>query len=109
MSAAYGSAGEQCTAISVVVPVSEATANALRERLVAALADLRAGPAPKTASRWALVTKDHRDKAADYLGLGVEEGARLVADGHQTSFAGHDEPVRTIPAGRTSPDSQPIF
>lgn len=44
MGAAYGSAGERCMAISVAVPVGAETAERLRERLVAALSDLKIGP-----------------------------------------------------------------
>ncbi|MEU5846370.1 CoA-acylating methylmalonate-semialdehyde dehydrogenase [Saccharopolyspora shandongensis] len=91
MGAAYGSAGERCMAISVVVPVGEETANALRERLVAALADLKVGPGTEDGVEMGpLVTKAHRDKVAGYLDVGTEEGAELVVDGRQTPFPGHE-------------------
>ena len=84
MGAAYGSAGERCMAISVAVPVGQATADALRERLVAALADLKIGPGvDPDVEMGPLVTGVHRDKVASYIGLGVEEGAELVVDGRQ--------------------------
>ncbi|MEV0053587.1 CoA-acylating methylmalonate-semialdehyde dehydrogenase [Saccharopolyspora shandongensis] len=91
MGAAYGSAGERCMAISVVAPVGEETANALRERLVAALADLKVGPGTEDGVEMGpLVTKAHRDKVAGYLDVGTEEGAELVVDGRQTPFPGHE-------------------
>ncbi|MBH0119254.1 CoA-acylating methylmalonate-semialdehyde dehydrogenase [Rhodococcus sp. CX] len=82
MGAAYGSAGERCMAISVAVPVGEDTANALRERLVAALADLKVGPGTQPdVEMGPLVTGVHRDKVASYIEIGIEEGAELVVDG----------------------------
>jgi malonate-semialdehyde dehydrogenase (acetylating)/methylmalonate-semialdehyde dehydrogenase len=77
MGAAYGSAGERCMAISVVVPVGDDTANALRERIVAALADLKVGPGTEDGVEMGpLITKAHRDKVADYLEVGSEERCR---------------------------------
>ncbi|RMB79677.1 CoA-acylating methylmalonate-semialdehyde dehydrogenase [Streptomyces shenzhenensis] len=91
MGAAYGSAGERCMAISVVVPVGEEIANALRERLVAALADLKIGPGTQDGVEMGpLVTKVHRDKVAGYLDVGTEEGAELVVDGRRVPFPGHE-------------------
>nr|WP_271213436.1 CoA-acylating methylmalonate-semialdehyde dehydrogenase [Rhodococcus wratislaviensis]GLK40543.1 methylmalonate-semialdehyde dehydrogenase (acylating) [Rhodococcus wratislaviensis] len=84
MGAAYGSAGERCMAISVAVPVGEETANALRERLVAALADLKVGPGTDPdVEMGPLVTGVHRDKVASYIDVGVKEGAELVVDGRE--------------------------
>ncbi|MFF2513805.1 CoA-acylating methylmalonate-semialdehyde dehydrogenase [Streptomyces sp. NPDC058086] len=91
MGAAYGSAGERCMAISVAVPVGEDTANALRERLVAALAELKVGPGTQDGVEMGpLVTKAHRDKVADYLEVGTDEGAELVVDGRRTPVPGHE-------------------
>lgn len=82
MGAAYGSAGERCMAISVAVPVGEETANALRERLIAALAELKVGPGTQPEVEMGpLVTDVHRDKVASYIDIGVQEGAELVVDG----------------------------
>ncbi|MBY8861395.1 CoA-acylating methylmalonate-semialdehyde dehydrogenase [Nocardia sp. CA2R105] len=85
MGAAYGSAGERCMAISVAVPVGAETAAALRERLVAALAELEVGPGTRDGVEMGpLVTGAHRDKVAAYVATGVEEGAELVVDGRET-------------------------
>ena len=82
MGAAYGSAGERCMAISVAVPVGEDTANALRERLVAALGELKVGPGTEPGVEMGpLVTGVHRDKVASYIDLGLEEGAEQDSRG----------------------------
>ncbi|MBY4575461.1 methylmalonate-semialdehyde dehydrogenase (CoA acylating) [Gordonia paraffinivorans] len=84
MGAAYGSAGERCMAISVAVPVGEDTANALRERLIAALAALKVGPGTEPEVEMGpLITGAHRDKVASYIELGIDEGAELVVDGRE--------------------------
>lgn len=94
MGAAYGSAGERCMAISVAVPVGEETANRLREKLVAELDKLTVGPGlvdgPDN-DMGPLITREHRDKVADYIQVGVDEGAELVVDGRQTTVDGADD------------------
>jgi len=91
MGAAYGSAGERCMAISVAVPVGEETANRLREKLVTELDKLTVGPGlvdgPDN-DMGPLITREHRDKVADYIQTGVDEGAELVVDGRQTTIEG---------------------
>jgi malonate-semialdehyde dehydrogenase (acetylating)/methylmalonate-semialdehyde dehydrogenase len=82
MGAAYGSAGERCMAISVAVPVTDAVADALIERLKPKIAALRIGPAtdPQT-EMGPLVTAQHLERVRSYIDAGVSEGATLVADG----------------------------
>jgi malonate-semialdehyde dehydrogenase (acetylating)/methylmalonate-semialdehyde dehydrogenase len=86
VSAAYGSAGERCMAISVLVAVGDVAAP-----LVAAVASrlqkLRIGPGTDPDSEMGpLVTRAHRDRVASYLEIGQREGATLVADGRETAF-----------------------
>lgn len=82
MGAAYGSAGERCMAISVVVPVGEETATTLRGRLVAALKDLKVGNGMDDGVEMGpLVTGEHRDKVAGYLDIAAAENAEVVVDG----------------------------
>ncbi|MCV7212817.1 CoA-acylating methylmalonate-semialdehyde dehydrogenase [Mycolicibacterium canariasense] len=89
MGAAYGSAGERCMAISVAVPVGDEVADALRERLVAALAELHVGDGSTDGvDMGPLVSGVHRDKVADYIQIGADEGAELVVDGRTTAPAG---------------------
>jgi malonate-semialdehyde dehydrogenase (acetylating)/methylmalonate-semialdehyde dehydrogenase len=91
MGAAYGSAGERCMAISVAVPVGEETANRLREKLVAELDKLTVGPGlvdgPDN-DMGPLITREHLEKVAGYIQVGVDEGAELVVDGRQITVDG---------------------
>ncbi|RYZ71003.1 MAG: CoA-acylating methylmalonate-semialdehyde dehydrogenase [Lysobacteraceae bacterium] len=89
--AAYGSAGERCMALPVVVPVGRETAEALREKLIAAIGELRIGVSTDPGAHFGpLVTAAHRAKVESYLQLGVDEGAELVLDGRGFSLPGHE-------------------
>jgi malonate-semialdehyde dehydrogenase (acetylating)/methylmalonate-semialdehyde dehydrogenase len=89
--AAYGSAGERCMALPVVVPVGARTAEALRERVVDELPRLKVGVSGDPAAQFGpVVTAAHRKRVADYIALGVEEGAELVVDGRDFSLQGHE-------------------
>jgi malonate-semialdehyde dehydrogenase (acetylating)/methylmalonate-semialdehyde dehydrogenase len=91
MGAAYGSAGERCMAISVAVPVGEATAGALLEKLAPRVRALQIGAGHDAADEMGpLVTREHRDKVASYVDLGVEEGAELVVDGRGLNLQGYE-------------------
>jgi malonate-semialdehyde dehydrogenase (acetylating)/methylmalonate-semialdehyde dehydrogenase len=81
VSAGYGSAGERCMAISVVVTVGDA-ADRLLPHITARIAKLRTGPGHDPDSEMGpLVTPEHRDKVIGYIEQGVSEGADLVVDG----------------------------
>ncbi len=81
VSAAYGSAGERCMAISVVVAVGS-VADPLVEAIASRLPALRVGPGTDpTAEMGPLITAEHRDKVASYLGAAPGEGASIVVDG----------------------------
>lgn len=82
MGAAFGSAGERCMALSVAVPVTDAVADALIERLLPKIRALRVGPASDAASEMGpLVSAEHLDRVQGYIDAGVKEGADLRADG----------------------------
>jgi len=92
MGAAYGSAGERCMAISVAVPVGEATANALMAKLEPKVRALRVGPGTDPdAEMGPLVTKQHLDKVRGYIDAGVAEGAKLVVDGRGLKLQGYEQ------------------
>jgi malonate-semialdehyde dehydrogenase (acetylating)/methylmalonate-semialdehyde dehydrogenase len=90
VSAGYGSAGERCMAISVVVAVGEVAdplVRAIQERLPA----LKIGDGMDPESEMGpLVTEQHREKVASYLESGPAQGATLVTDGREHERSGGD-------------------
>ena len=90
--AAFGSAGERCMALPVVVPVGRETAEALRERLVAAIGELRVGVSTDSQAQYGpVITAQHKSRIEHYIELGVKEGAELVIDGRGFKLPGHDQ------------------
>ena len=74
--AAFGSAGERCMALPVVVPVGERTADELRERLVSAIGALKVGVSSDPDAQYGpVVTAAHKKRVEDYIGMGSGEGA----------------------------------
>ena len=83
VSAAYGSAGERCMAISVVVAVGD-VADPLVEAIEQRLPKIKIGPGNEEGSEMGpLITKEHRDKVATYLDSGPDQGATLRVDGRE--------------------------
>ncbi len=81
VSAAYGSAGERCMAVSVVVAVG-AVADPLVDAITARLGKVRVGPGTDPDSEMGpLITREHRDRVAAHLDQAHEQGAVVVADG----------------------------
>jgi malonate-semialdehyde dehydrogenase (acetylating) / methylmalonate-semialdehyde dehydrogenase len=88
VSAGYGSAGERCMAISMLVGVGTA-ADKLVPLLKERIAKLKVGDGQDAASEMGpLVTKQHLDKVRGYVDAGVAEGATLVSDGRTLTVAG---------------------
>lgn len=79
--AAFGSAGERCMALPVIVPVGDDTADLLIERLIPRIKDLDIAPPMDDKDLGPLVSKPHYEKVMGYIDLGVEEGADLIVDG----------------------------
>jgi malonate-semialdehyde dehydrogenase (acetylating)/methylmalonate-semialdehyde dehydrogenase len=85
VSAAYGSAGERCMAVSVVVAVGDA-ADPLVGAINQRLPKVKVGPGTDPESEMGpLITREHRDRVASYIDRGAEQGAKVVADGRETS------------------------
>lgn len=90
--AGYGSAGERCMAISVAVPVGEATADALSAKLAERVKGLKVGPAMDPTSDYgALVTAESKARVENYIQVGVDQGATLLADGRGLTVPGFEE------------------
>jgi malonate-semialdehyde dehydrogenase (acetylating) / methylmalonate-semialdehyde dehydrogenase len=91
VSAAYGSAGERCMAISALVTVGD-VADRLLPRITDRMARLQVGPGDDPASEMGpLVTREHRDRVAGYVAAGDEEGAEVVVDGRGLEVAGAED------------------
>jgi malonate-semialdehyde dehydrogenase (acetylating)/methylmalonate-semialdehyde dehydrogenase len=89
VNAGYGSAGERCMAISVLVAVG-----GIADELVAKIAErtktLRIGDGTRGTDMGPLVTLAHRDKVASFIAAGAEAGASLVIDGRESPADGAD-------------------
>ena len=89
--AAYGSAGERCMALPVVVPVGEETAERLRGKLIAAIADLRVGiPTDPDAHYGPVVGAAHKARVENYIQMAIDEGSELVVDGRGLTLQGYE-------------------
>ena len=90
INAGFGSAGERCMAISVVVAV-EPVADELIKRIVDRMGKLVTGDGTKNSDMGPLVTKQHRDKVASYIEAGIQQGATAVVDGRNVQADGAKE------------------
>ena len=90
VSAGYGSAGERCMAISVVVAVGD-VADRLLPKIEERIVKLRTGPASDAESEMGpLITKEHQERVLSCIDSGVEEGASILADGRGLKVPGHE-------------------
>jgi len=87
INAGFGSAGERCMAISVVVAV-EPVADELIGKLTERMGKLRTGDGRRGCDMGPLVTKEHRDRVAGYIDIAAADGATVVVDGRNQDFDG---------------------
>lgn len=80
VNAGFGSAGERCMAISVIVAV-EPVADSLIEKVKERMATIKVGDGRRNCDMGPLVTKQHRDKVASYIEIAEKDGASVVVDG----------------------------
>ncbi|OLC66240.1 MAG: methylmalonate-semialdehyde dehydrogenase (acylating) [Betaproteobacteria bacterium 13_1_40CM_4_64_4] len=104
--AAYGSAGERCMAVSVVVAVGEA-GDPLRDLLAERARRVAVGPGDRAESEMGpVITCVARDRIVGLIDRGVAEGAALVVDGRKPGIAGHENGFFVGPTlfDRTTPE-----
>lgn len=90
--AAFGSAGERCMALPVVVPVGEKTADALRQKLVPAIEALRVGVSTDPDAHYGpVVNAAHKKRVEDWIQTCADEGGELVVDGRGFSLQGSEK------------------
>lgn len=87
VNAGFGSAGERCMAISVLVAV-EPIADVLIAKIKERMFSIKTGDGAEGADMGPLVTRVHRDKVASYIAAGEKEGATLVVDGRNVKVDG---------------------
>ena len=91
LGAAFGSSGERCMALSVVVAVGDNAANTLVEKLTQDMQPLRTGPYFDSSNDFGpLITKAHQDKVKGYIDSAERDGAKIVVDGRKVSVAGYE-------------------
>ena len=89
--AGYGSAGERCMAVSVAVPVGKQTADALMDKLIPRVENLKIGPSTSQEADFGpVVTAAHLQKVKDYVDIGIKEGAKLRVDGRNFKLQGYE-------------------
>ncbi|MBO9501965.1 CoA-acylating methylmalonate-semialdehyde dehydrogenase [Brevundimonas sp. A19_0] len=89
--AAFGSAGERCMALPVVVPVGDKTADILRERMIAEIETLKVGISTDDGAHYGpVVTAQHKARVEGWIDQGVQDGAELVVDGRGFTLQGHE-------------------
>ncbi|MCW2289783.1 methylmalonate-semialdehyde dehydrogenase [acylating] [Leucobacter luti] len=89
VSAAYGSAGERCMAVSVVVAVGD-IADELVGKIADRIKDLKIGDGTDPASEMGpLITKEAKERVESYVAGAEAEGATVVVDGRETQFDGN--------------------
>jgi len=90
--AAFGSAGERCMALPVVVPVGEGTAERLIEKLLPEIAALKVGTSLDPASHYGpVVTAQHKARVEEWIDKCEAEGGQIIVDGRGFTLQGHEE------------------
>jgi malonate-semialdehyde dehydrogenase (acetylating)/methylmalonate-semialdehyde dehydrogenase len=90
--AAFGSAGERCMALPVVVPVGEDTAERLKDKLIPAINALRIGVSNDPDAHYGpVVTPEHKQRVEQWIDTAEKEGAEVVIDGRGFSLQGHED------------------
>ncbi|QGN49209.1 CoA-acylating methylmalonate-semialdehyde dehydrogenase [Micromonospora sp. WMMD558] len=90
VNAGFGSAGERCMAISVVVAV-EPVADALIAKVTERMSKLRTGDGRRGCDMGPLISREHRDKVASYIDVAAQDGATVVVDGRDVIADGAPE------------------
>lgn len=89
VNAGFGSAGERCMAISVLVAV-EPVADELIEKITQRMATIKVGDGRRSCDMGPLVTEVHRNKVASYIDIALEDGAEVVVDGRGIEVDGDE-------------------
>ncbi|MDX2209809.1 MAG: CoA-acylating methylmalonate-semialdehyde dehydrogenase [Sphingopyxis sp.] len=90
--AAFGSAGERCMALPVVVPVGDETAERLKAKLIPAIAALRVGVSTDPDAHYGpVINHAHKARVEGWIQTCIDEGGELVIDGRGFTLQGHED------------------
>jgi malonate-semialdehyde dehydrogenase (acetylating)/methylmalonate-semialdehyde dehydrogenase len=87
VNAGFGSAGERCMAISVLVAV-EPIADELIGKIAERMSGLTVGDGRRNCDMGPLITREHRDRVSSYIDIATEDGATVVVDGRGVEVDG---------------------
>jgi malonate-semialdehyde dehydrogenase (acetylating)/methylmalonate-semialdehyde dehydrogenase len=90
VNAGFGSAGERCMAISVVLAV-DTIADPLIDKITERMATLKTGDGRRACDMGPLITREHRDKVASYVDQATSDGASVVVDGRDVEIDGEPD------------------
>ncbi|NIB44029.1 CoA-acylating methylmalonate-semialdehyde dehydrogenase [Pseudomaricurvus alkylphenolicus] len=89
--AAFGSSGERCMALSVAVCVGDEAADALIEKMSAAMQDLKVGACTDNSNDFGpVITEAHMNKVKGYIDSAEQQGAVVVVDGRNPQVEGYN-------------------
>lgn len=92
LGAAFGSSGERCMALSVVVAVGNEVADALVSRLKVAMQSLKVGAYSDAKNDFGpVITRQHQQKVIGYIDSAEQQGAQIVVDGRRAQVSGYEE------------------
>ena len=90
INAGFGSAGERCMAISVLVAVAD-VADRVVPLMKDRMATLKVGDGRRTCDMGPLITAQHRERVASYIDIAIQDGAEVVVDGRRVKADGAAE------------------
>ena len=91
LGAAFGSSGERCMALSVVVAVGNKAADELIEKMTVSMKALKVGVFDNTDNDFGpLITKQHQEKVMGYIDSAEQQGAKIIVDGRTLKVEGYD-------------------
>ena len=91
LGAAFGSSGERCMALSVVVAVGDKVADEIVEKMQSAMKSLKVGAFDDATNDFGpLITLQHKEKVEGYITSAAEQGADVVVDGRNPSVEGYE-------------------
>ncbi|MEC7633004.1 MAG: CoA-acylating methylmalonate-semialdehyde dehydrogenase [Pseudomonadota bacterium] len=91
LGAAFGSSGERCMALSVVVAVGDKVADEIVEKMQSAMKSLKVGAFDDATNDFGpLITLQHKEKVEGYITSAAEQGADVVVDGRDPSVKGYE-------------------